>query len=519
MKKIILLTEKSVKAIFTGMFIFILLDVIFLSFQDYCDKQKFIMSNIGLIIITFVILAALTIVLYKKYNLIEMMLSRNWQIKITVAVILLLIIQIFICSRITFFTGWDARNVFLNAQRIARGEFGNLDNLYFSRYPNNIFITGIFSGIIKICSFFCVNDNENQLIALAVVQCVLSSVAGLLIFLTIKDWLKSLTLSWVGWIAYVILLGTSPWLVIPYSDSMGILIPILILRIYHFIQNGKRVYIKWIAVSVLAFIGYHIKPQTLIVFIAVLIIESAHLISEADKKKLKKSAFVIAVIAVVVIVSSAANQFYRESLGFKLDKNKEMGMMHFAMMGLNNVTDGVYYAEDVKYSFDFPDVKSRNAGNMKVIKERIANYNGIDFMMHIIRKALINFNDGTFAYGKEGEFYVKEFPDKDKVISPMLRSIFWVSGKNYGAFAAVKQSVWLLNLMLMIGFVISYSKFRIEDKEQQSLYLSLIGITVFEMIFEPRARYLLVYGPFFIIAGVMGYQYITKIIKKKYNAL
>ena len=73
--------------------------------------------------------------------------------------------------------------------------------------------------------------------------------------------------------------------------------------------------------------------------------------------------------------------------------------------------------------------------------------------------------------------------------------------------------------MLMIGFVISYSKFRIEDKEQQSLYLSLIGITVFEMIFEPRARYLLVYGPFFIIAGVMGYQYITKIIKKKYNAL
>ena len=87
MKKIILLTEKSVKAIFTGMFIFILLDVIFLSFQDYCDKQKFIMSNIGLIIITFVILATLTIVLYKKYNLIEMMLSRNWQIKITVTVI------------------------------------------------------------------------------------------------------------------------------------------------------------------------------------------------------------------------------------------------------------------------------------------------------------------------------------------------------------------------------------------------------------------------------------------------
>ena len=119
MKKIILLTQESLKAVFAGMFIFILLDVIFLSFQDYCDKQKFIMSNLGLIIIALAVLAALTIVLYRKYSSIEKMLSKNWQIKITAAVILLFVIQIFISSRITFFTGWDARNVFLNAQRIA----------------------------------------------------------------------------------------------------------------------------------------------------------------------------------------------------------------------------------------------------------------------------------------------------------------------------------------------------------------------------------------------------------------
>lgn len=514
MKKIILLTQESLKAVFAGMFIFILLDVIFLSFQDYCDKQKFIMSNLGLIIIALAVLAALTIVLYRKYSSIEKMLSKNWQIKITAAVILLFVIQIFISSRITFFTGWDARNVFLNAQRIAGGNFDKLDNLYFSRFPNNIFIAGIFSEIFKLCSIFGIKDNQNQLIALAVVQCILSSAAGLLIFLTIKDWLKSFTLSWFGWILYVILLGTSPWLVVPYSDSMGILIPILILRIYHFIGNGKHLYLKWAAVSMLAYIGYHIKPQTLIVFIAVLIIEAVHLIAEADKKKLKKAAAVIAVITAVIVVSSAANKFYTKSLGFKLDKNKEMGMMHFAMMGLNNVTDGVYYAEDVMYSFNQPDVKSRNAANMKVIGERIKNYNSIDFIMHIIRKALINFNDGTFAYGKEGEFYVKVYPDKDEVISPMLRNIFWVSGKNYGAFAAVKQSVWLMNLLLMISFVIGYSKFRIEGKEQQVLYLSLIGITVFEMIFEPRARYLLVYGSFFILAGVIGMQYVTKRLKR-----
>lgn len=520
MKKVVNLSGNFIKAIFTVMFVFIFLDVILLSFQNYYVKQKFFMSNVSLILISFAVLALATFALYKKYNLIEKALSRNWKIKIGLAVTILFTIQVFICINIVFFTGWDACNVLINAKRIATYNFGKLDNVYFSRYPNNLFLVGLFSQLFKVCSVIGISSEKNQLLFIITIQCILSSAAGLMIFLTIKDWLKSFTLSWLGWILYVILLGTSPWLVIPYSDSMGLLVPIAVLRIYHHVQNGRDTYLKWASIAALSFVGYQIKPQTLIVFIAIVIIQLVHLVADLNVKSIKKSAAAVAVMMATVIMFSTANTWFTNSLGFKLDKNKEIGMMHFAMMGLNDVTDGVYYAKDVKYSFDFHDVKSRNEGNMKVIKKRINRYSskGTDFIMHIIRKALINFNDGTFAYGKEGGFYNKVFPNDDSIISPMLRSIFWVPGKYYKYFSATKQSVWLLVLLMMIIFIFSYSKFNIEGKEQQSLYLSLIGITVFEMIFEPRARYLIIYAPFFIIAGVLGWRYITKTVKEKYNS-
>jgi len=44
----------------------------------------------------------------------------------------------------------------------------------------------------------------------------------------------------------------------------------------------------------------------------------------------------------------------------------------------------------------------------------------------------------------------------------------------------------------------------------QYISLSLVGIMLFVMIFEVRARYLYVYEPYFIIAGTIGIQNVYK---------
>lgn len=47
------------------------------------------------------------------------------------------------------------------------------------------------------------------------------------------------------------------------------------------------------------------------------------------------------------------------------------------------------------------------------------------------------------------------------------------------------------------------------------MQLSLIGITVFELLFEARARYLYIYVPFYIIVAMFNFDSTKKVIFKK----
>lgn len=49
--------------------------------------------------------------------------------------------------------------------------------------------------------------------------------------------------------------------------------------------------------------------------------------------------------------------------------------------------------------------------------------------------------------------------------------------------------------------------------------LSLIGVTLFVLIFEARARYLFIYAPFYVIAAVSGFYklYILAVLGRQKN--
>ena len=48
-----------------------------------------------------------------------------------------------------------------------------------------------------------------------------------------------------------------------------------------------------------------------------------------------------------------------------------------------------------------------------------------------------------------------------------------------------------------------------------AMMLALIGITLFETIFEARARYLFIYAPVYLTVGMMGLRACVERIKKK----
>lgn len=188
-------------------------------------------------------------------------------------------------------------------------------------------------------------------------------------------------------------------------------------------------------------------------------------------------------------------------------------------MGLNSETNGYYSTNDVLYSNQFQTRIERDEANKQVIIEKLENYNLATFSDHLIKKTLLNFNDGSFAWTKEGTFFKTTFEDKN-ILSPIFKSFYYENGTNFKLFLFFLQSIWILLLILMALSGISSKKNNI----YYLLIMTFIGCFLFSIIFEARARYLFVNASLFIILAGYGleqffnlklYQAFTNLIKSK----
>lgn len=79
----------------------------------------------------------------------------------------------------------------------------------------------------------------------------------------------------------------------------------------------------------------------------------------------------------------------------------------------------------------------------------------------------------------------------------MLKEIYYPEGDKYSLYTYISQSIWL---MILGGcFIEGILSLKRPSKERCVVFLSIIGITLFNLLFEARARYLLLYVPFFIL--------------------
>lgn len=92
-------------------------------------------------------------------------------------------------------------------------------------------------------------------------------------------------IAFIAFILAVLNFGLSPWNVIFYSDSLGLIFPIL--TFYLFMKPNKTEKMDWISkiiAVIVGCIGYNIKPQCFIMLIALFIIRFFSYLK--DKKKL-----------------------------------------------------------------------------------------------------------------------------------------------------------------------------------------------------------------------------------------
>jgi hypothetical protein len=400
-----------------------------------------------------------------------------------------------------FYSGWDVQTIVWSSNAVAHGEDTSYWSDYFSTYPNNLFIVYIFAAIRKV--FHLLGLHIYEYVALLLVQCVLNTLTGVFLARVLDKLTGNFFLTALGYLLYLGLVGISPWVSIPYSDSMGLLFPILMLDIYLERERAKHPFWPWLGITVLAVLGYYIKPQLLICWIAIVLVELVQLLRGVDKKQLLQqiSAIFLGLVCATLIAQAAT-----ASLPIAIDSDQEFQMPHFLMMGLNPDGKGVYTDKDVAFSHSFATVEARNAADWAQAKEYIQRMGAAGLIKQLICKTLINYNDGSFFWGREGGFFLTMVERDDSLLSQWTQSLFYIKdatpdNSHYGLWLNFAQMLWLTTLLLTI-----FSIWGPRRRETTAVMLTLLGLTLFETIFEARSRYLYAYVPLYIVLAICGVQ-------------
>ena len=411
--------------------------------------------------------------------------------------------QCYVAYNIFFLTGWDAQIILKAAQDIAYDR--NVDWAhYFSKYPNNLFITYFYAILLRINESYGFFRSEIDVMTIIVVNCFINALSCLLVYKTARVFTEKKT-ALLAYAAAVCTVGLSPWTVIPYSDSLALFIPILSVWLYvlptahRLLKVGCR-----IAAVAASTIGYFIKPQCAIVAIAILLMEAVRLCSRFSVKRLLRcTAMALTLVCVIVCVNGlidAAN----DKADLELDDDRRIGITHFLMMGQNKQSNGVYWGKDVDFSLSFDNPQERSAANLQKTADRLRAMGVGGWLQHLGKKMLVTFNDGTFAWGVEGHFY-RDVPEEvnDKA-SPFLRSLYYDNNENSRLPSTLQHAAWIAVLAFAAMSVFVRDTFPHKHR-LPVFWVTMLGFILYEALFEARARYVYIFVPILCVLAAIGF--------------
>lgn len=461
--------KKIIRIIFFIIFAYILLVLFLPSDKTYLNfRRSPVIPNIISGIISLIVI----IILYKMKRNIN---DKIYKKILTISSIIVFIIQFFILKNIYFYTDWDVKTI---RDIITNNTIK--ENYYLTKYPNTLLYVAILKGyrLIPIIGKYY--------FPLLVINALLVNLSGIITSLTIKRYTNNYN-AIIGYVILSFITILSPWINIPYSDTFVILIPITIIYIYS--KNNKNIF-DYFLIGFLSILGYYIKPTAFIILIAITIISIINLINKESRINIK----IISTVFMGMITSFAICKLSIQLTGFIPAKTtRPFDMIHYLAMGQNNETYGQYNEKDVEESDRYGKTNDIKKTMKNIEKRKI-----IGQFKFLRIKTLLNYNDGTFSWGGEGDVFFYKVLAKKTKLSTILKNYFYKDYKYNNIFRLITQVIWILILSLTIISGIKYN-----DK-YTIIYLSLVGITIFLTIFECRARYLYCYTPIFVTASMIG---------------
>ncbi|MCR4991210.1 MAG: hypothetical protein K6A38_10160 [Lachnospiraceae bacterium] len=457
--------------------------------------------------VTYIIAAGVVVIwLYFAHN-IEY--KKMKPLNLWLVFILLFVGQEFICLNITFRTTWDPMAVMYSANFAALKDRDGMADMasYLSIYPSNMLLVWIYSLVYSLNNK--IHITEDALNLLQAMQCLISSATGVLTYVCAGKLTGKERTARIALLLYILITGITAWLVIPYSDSTGLLLPVLLLYMalkFYEKNDDKKRYLYLCAIGFMTYFSYRLKPLACIVVIAFVILALVNIKKTGFGLKACIS-FAIGLLISVLTVNLAIN-----SMGYELDPEAEFGWQHFIMQGVNEKSDGGNSDSDLAFSQSIPTKAERDRTNLEVAEQRIKEMGPLGCARLALVKVYRPFSSGTFGWGGVGiSFYHEAYHPRFGLITKAMRSIFWEkeayeeyegSKTLYAIYQIFKQIIW--NAVLILCIFASIRKEQLTDG-QKLLYLSVIGIFPYFILMESHPRFMLMLSPLVILMSVMGY--------------
>ena len=424
--------------------------------------------------------------------------------------ILFYFINVKISKCIAFYGGWDCGMVANSARWIYEGgELGYDD--YYTIYVNNVPITWILYKLYSISSELP-NYPYNPEFIWIEFQCFMFAAAIFFSAMTVLIISKKVALTGMIVLVNTIFLGLSPWQIIPYTDASTIAIPVFTIFLYAlFLKIKHKIrYLLWLLMIIAGVLGGIIKATCYVPLIAILLVDLIWTLFDRSSifQKLKELIYRIVLFLCGFLAASYCKFGMYQSLNYEYDYDMAMTWTNYLYNGLNELTTGACSGDGliiVRSYAGYPRY-IRVGFEKKYIKERLIAKGFKGLMDFWLRKQVMNFNDGTFSWFQEGGFNSWAYEDIiDSSWEEPLQDFYWEDGKNFPWFNTISQGIWIFVLLgviaeavqLLINAIVCLKK-RLDDVGDFSDALRIrtvgivtfIGIFLFVMLFEGRARYL-----------------------------
>ncbi|MFZ3453640.1 hypothetical protein [Arthrobacter sp. 7Tela_A1] len=406
---------------------------------------------------------------------------------------------------------WDAAAIYYSGTAVSEGIPEAADRDYFAVNPNNLLLMLLLGKYLAAAESSGAVDLRQSVAylnaAVLFAGMLLTYACGLLFG---GKQVARLTL-----VPSFILIALSPWLPVFYSDTAGLLFPILILCLVGLAERSRLPVrlLLWAAAGAAAAVGYGIKPPVLIALAGAVLVLLLSIRRSNWRQDLLAGTAAAALAAAAFAGTSAAVDNWKVASGFPAAgtaDSQALPFTHFLKVGAQQYPGphgdyyGAYNEDDRTTTLAVQDPQERFNAGLEAYAERVESMGPVGYAGFLNAKLRWITGDGSFFSWGEGSMDANAFLAGDG-FSRWVQDFYGPGRPGFGFLLSVWQGTWFL-LLGLCGAALFLRTERLQALGPVIARLCLLGLLVFLMFSEGRARFLYLYVPYFIVLGSLSLQ-------------